>query len=495
MKLKSGHKVLLWIAVILIFSALSLYVARQFYDLIHDFSKDAAWLLPAALAILAIAALLAWRLVRRKGGGLEEDVEPQNLAHTIERAEKLGLDMDGVRQALEQQAGRREARKVLLALFGHVNSGKSTLIRSLVEQADPASAPTVGTTQEITRYTWKAMGEYQVEISDVPGRAEPDGSENSRLAWDEAMAADLVIYLCDGDLTREQLDDIEQLSLSKKPMVLALNKTDIYSDSEVEELLGGLREKANAFLPAEQVVAISAGGKQSVLVKKAGGECVEEWRETPQNIAPLTETILTLLESDVRAMISMADTVFLKHMQGRIRQMVERRRREEAERIIDSHSRGAVVAAMAAVVPGIEVVLLTGVGLRMVSQLNDLYGSAISMDRLELLLKASARQVSNVGKLSMIIGGNLLKAFPGAGTIAGGLMHAVVYGLVIQGVGKALLESLEKREEISEKAFLKRLDEIIKEPEMEKNVGDLLNIVKLLAKGEQSESSEISKHD
>jgi hypothetical protein len=45
--------------------------------------------------------------------------------------------------------------------------------------------------------------------------------------------------------------------------------------------------------------------------------------------------------------------------------------------------------------------------------------------------------------LLLAISGNVLKAFPGVGTVAGGLVHAVAYGIIFDAMGKGLATSLE----------------------------------------------------
>jgi hypothetical protein len=41
--------------------------------------------------------------------------------------------------------------------------------------------------------------------------------------------------------------------------------------------------------------------------------------------------------------------------------------------------------------------------------------------------------------------GNALKAFPGIGTLAGGLVHAAAYGMIFESLGRALAESMDSR--------------------------------------------------
>jgi hypothetical protein len=64
------------------------------------------------------------------------------------------------------------------------------------------------------------------------------------------------------------------------------------------------------------------------------------------------------------------------------------------------------------------------------------------------LLELVQRRVGRAHTLVLAIAGNALKAFPGAGTLAGGLLHAVAYGLVFDSLGKAVARSLETRGEL-----------------------------------------------
>ena len=72
------------------------------------------------------------------------------------------------------------------------------------------------------------------------------------------------------------------------------------------------------------------------------------------------------------------------------------------------------------------------------------------MKEIELhkLLDLSQKQVRTALPLLLAIAGNAAKAFPGIGTLAGGLMHAVAYGLIFDALGRAVVQTLETRGEL-----------------------------------------------
>ncbi len=242
-------------------------------------------------------------------------------------------------------------------------------------------------------------------------------------------------------------------------LVVVLNKTDLYDDQETEQILTAIRTRLEDVIQEYALAAVNSGGKRKVIVQNNQGQTNETWKSIPPDLGDLSLQVSHLLSHDSERLIGLADTVFIGHLHRRVRESVEARREELANKAINEYSRAAVIASMAAVVPGIEVILLSGIGVKMVSKINDLYGSPLSSGRIELLLRAATEQFSDMGKLSLVIGGNILKAFPGIGTVAGGVLHAVVYGLVTRGIGRALQQALIDRESFSEETFFKQLQE------------------------------------
>ena len=65
--------------------------------------------------------------------------------------------------------------------------------------------------------------------------------------------------------------------------------------------------------------------------------------------------------------------------------------------------------------------------------------------------------------LSLAVAGNGLKAFPGIGTVAGGLAHAVAYGLLFDALGRSLVQTLSQHGELLPDVAAKEFEEGINE--------------------------------
>ena len=84
----------------------------------------------------------------------------------------------------------------------------------------------------------------------------------------------------------------------------------------------------------------------------------------------------------------------------------------------------------------------------MVKALCELYEVPVREIELNKLLDLSQKQVRTALPLLLAVAGNAAKAFPGVGTLAGGLMHAVAYGLIFDALGHAVIRTLETRGEL-----------------------------------------------
>jgi uncharacterized protein (DUF697 family) len=117
-------------------------------------------------------------------------------------------------------------------------------------------------------------------------------------------------------------------------------------------------------------------------------------------------------------------------------------RSDEAQRIVESFTRKAVIGALAAISPGTDVLIQGYLGTGMVRQLCALYDVTPRDLDVERLLDLGQSRLGRTLPIVMAVAGNGLKAFPGAGTVAGGLLHAVAYGLIFDALGRSLSDAL-----------------------------------------------------
>lgn len=421
----------------------------------------------AALVIAAVWLVLRLVVPRRYAPPHEA---PQKLCREdIERrlldAEKAGVDVTEAQAELQELASRQHAGAVHLCFFGEISTGKSSLIKALIPDAEVIINPVGGSTLDIRHYRWRSDSGTEILLTDVPGSGGLDG-ELDRLAAEEARRAQLVLFICDGDLSRQEKASVEQLLALEKPLILVLNKSDRYTRQEqallMERLLDHVSDLGAEF-GREQVLAVSAGGDVEVIAKQADGSETTVRRHRAADIGVLVVAINRLLEKDAAELDARRDRAVFRLAAGKLAEAEREYREARAQQIIRSSTRKAVVGALAAVSPGTDIVIQGYIGTMLTRELCHLYGAAPRDLDIEEFLTLSQSRAGRALPLSLAVAGNGLKAFPGVGTVAGGLVHAVAYGLIFDALGRSLVLTLKKHGELDPGTAAQEFEEGISE--------------------------------
>lgn len=424
------------------------------------------WL--CAVATLAFLTIwLIWRLaVRRKPskkppGGAPKKLTREEIETRLRAADAAGIETAQARAELHELAARQQAGVVHLCFFGEISSGKSSLIRALVPDAEVTVDAVGGSTKDIRHYHWQDSGGSQVLLTDVPGTGGMEAGL-SNAAAEEARRAHVVLFVCEGDLTRADRNMVEWLLGLDKPLVLVMNKSDRYDPGEQAQLMGRLLDHLSDLggeLARDRVVAVSAGGVAEVIERSADGAEKVARRERPADVGVLVVAINRLLATEIAELDARRDRAVFSLAAQKLDEAERLYREQRSMQIIRSSTRKAVIGALAAVSPGTDIVIQGYVGTTMTNALCKLYGAAPRDLDIEEFLSLSQSRVGRALPLSLAVAGNGLKAFPGVGTVAGGLVHAVAYGLIFDALGRSLVQSLKKHGELDVQAAAQEFEE------------------------------------
>jgi GTP-binding protein EngB required for normal cell division len=323
-----------------------------------------------------------------------------------------------------------------------VSSGKSSLVKAMLPDAEVATDPRAGTTTEIRHYAWQAPSGDRVTITDLPGFNLAD----DRAAREETRRAHLVIFLCDADLTNSQARQLRTLLELQKPVVVALNKADRYDPQDRARLLAEIASKTG--LEAADIVAISTGGREEVVRMLGEGIEQRDARERRPEIAELRRAVQKHLDQDRELMESLRDTAILTLASEKLDEARDRHRQQQADDLVSKYSRRAVIGALAAVAPGSDLVIQGILATRLIRELSKLYDVPVKDIEIESFLSLAGGKVRNMTAITLAIAGNAFKAFPGVGTISGGVIHAVAYGMIFDSLGRAAAETMASRGEL-----------------------------------------------
>jgi hypothetical protein len=303
-----------------------------------------------------------------------------------------------------------------------------------------------GTTTSIEQYHWQRESGDKVVLVDVPGLNQVD-REYDHLVMEEAQRAHVVIFVCDGDLTRNEQLSLQPLLALKKPLIVAFNKLDRYSPSDQQLIRQRLTER---FVSDPQVViaGIATQPTRRVIRVAADGTELEEEQQLPPQIDELRSAVQAALDRNMALLEHLRDTAVFELTARKLEQSKAEHRKQASADVVKTYTRRAVAGGLAAISPGTDILIQGFLGTRMVKSLCELYEVPVRDIELQKLLDMTQAQVRTALPLILAVAGNAAKAFPGIGTLAGGLMHAVAYGLIFDALGRAVTRTLETRGEL-----------------------------------------------
>jgi hypothetical protein len=227
-----------------------------------------------------------------------------------------------------------------------------------------------------------------------------------------------------------------------KPLVLVLNKSDRYTSEELNVIEARLTER---------LAALDGGAATEVVIVSA--------ERGEDGVATLRSALQRQIGNSDEALESLRDEAVFELVSQRLDATDARHRTERAAELVRSYTRKAVVGALAAVSPGTDVLIQGYLGTGLVRELCEVYGIEAKEIDVGRLLKLSQGYVGRSLPILLAVAGNALKAFPGVGTIAGGLTHAVAYGLIFDALGNGLRASLDEGGELRPAAAARKFQE------------------------------------
>lgn len=405
-----------------------------------------AWLrvaFPVLLGALGLGAGWAtWRLLRprpprvARAAAIDRDTIERRVAALEPQAEPARA----ARAELAELDRRRSDATLDIALFGDISSGKSSLLRALAPESDSAVGVVGGTTVRVQRQLGVLPDGATLVVADVPGTGEAGDTRHAAMARAEAARSHALVYVADGDLTRTQDAELRALSQFGRPLILALNKSDRYRDDERDALLQRLRQRYGDV--GARVVPVNAGYVEQVRREWPDGRSDTVAREAPAQIVALQRELQRIARTDLTVLEPGREAALFSRVDAGLAEGERVLREQRSAAVVEKYTRRAVVGALAAIAPGTDLVIQGALATALTRELCSIHGlKARDVDIDDLLSRAGSLARTSTS-ITLAVVGNGLKAFPGFGTLGGGLLHAVAYGLIFDSLGRALAATL-----------------------------------------------------
>jgi len=302
-------------------------------------------------------------------------------------------------EQVEMISRKLKEDEIHIAAYGRVGVGKSSLLNALLGRQVFSTSALHGETRVEARAEWRLLDEGRVMLIDTPGIDELDGGERERLARDICRRADVILMVCEGDLTELEYKAVHEVATTGRAVLLVLNKSDRYDSGELRLLLERLRQRTADWLPANCVIAAASEPRaETVITVNSDGSQSESRRPRPADVGALKQVLWTLLEREGKSLAALNASIFTSALDEKVASRIVAARKTVAERIIRSYciAKGLLVAVNP--VPVADLLAAAGTDVAMVIHLGEIYGFQLSRrEAARLLLTISAQLVALMG--------------------------------------------------------------------------------------------------
>lgn len=316
------------------------------------------------------------------GGSAHLDLARESLRELIKDSrlpegvrDSLAHDYDAVQSMLDKlQHGHLH-----IAVFGRVSTGKSSLLNALIGEERFAVSPLHGETKRSSIEAWSEVEAAGVFLIDTPGLDEAGGEAREEMAKEVAHRSDLVIFVVDGDITDSELGALRTLLQQGRPVVVALNKSDLYTEAELDALVKTVRLKTDGLVQDDDVLAVAAQprAQQIIEVDEVGNES-SSVRERAPDIEALRLRLWEIFENEGKTLAALNASLFAADLSDRVGQRILHARREIGDKLVRTYCVGKGIAVAFNPVPVADLFAAAFIDVGMVVHLSKVYDLPVS---------------------------------------------------------------------------------------------------------------------
>ena len=362
---------------------------------------------------------------------------------------------DGVRdslahdyEAVQAMLDKLEHGHLHLSAFGRVSTGKSSLLNALIGDDMFSVSPLHGETQQSSMQAWNQVEAGGVFLIDTPGLDEAGGEDREALAREVAGRSDLVMFVLDSDITDTELDALKALLAQGRPVLVVLNKSDLYTAEERAALLRSIRAKTREIIDPANVITTAAQPRpQTVVAVDAGGKETISARTQAPDVAELRLKLWEILEAEGKTLAALNASLFAADLSDQVGRRILAARRELGEKLVRTYCVGKGIAVAFNPVPVADLFAAAFIDVGMVVHLSRVYDLPLSKQEagsiVKVIVAESAALMGTVWALHFVSSALKVGTLGLSTILTAGAQGAIAYYSTYL-VGRAAAEYLAK---------------------------------------------------
>ena len=310
-------------------------------------------------------------------------------------------------QNIERLIDKLENEQIHIVAFGKVSTGKSSLLNAISGSQHFSVSPLHGETKHTDFLDWPSYQQQSVVLIDTPGTDEYAGEEREQMAQQAAQQADVILFVLDGDLSESQKAQLDIIAQPGKPIIVVLNKADLYTHDEIERIKASIKAKTSDI--NSRIVAVSADPRpRTVIVRLPDGSEQEKTEHPPAHIDELKELIWELLSQEGKTITALNASLFAGQVSEDIARKVIEVRKSAAQKIIRTYCMAKGIGVAFNPVPVADLLFAAGLDVAMIRQLSKLYG--LSLGKVEATKLTTTIMAQLAVLMGAVWGVNLLSS-------------------------------------------------------------------------------------
>ena len=298
-------------------------------------------------------------------------------------------------EQLNTQIKKLEKKELHISVYGRVGVGKSSLLNALVGKQIFSTDVLNGHTKTTKSYTLKKRfsGLNKVKLIDFPGIDEINNTNQEEIHFKYILDTDLILFVIDSDITRIELNSIEELLRHDKPILIVLNRCDQWNSKETKLILSSIHKKLS-FCNQKIKISLVSSSPREAKIKPDG--TVRSEQKTPK-VDILKNELQAIIDQSGELLLCINSLRIADYLYKSLKESRLLKKKEEAQSLIGKYA--TLKASGIAINPFLMIDLFTGLAFdsALVIQLSKLYGLKVGGSSARQLVKKLGFQNSLLG--------------------------------------------------------------------------------------------------